>query len=169
MKGTASSALVGALSLAASVQGAPKLNARTVDTRYPYTGPTVPVGDWVDPTINGNGKGFPRLVEAPAVTPDTANPANNINVISMSYIPGGINIHFQTPFGIGAAPIVKYGTSATNLNSTSAAGSVKTYLREPPCSAGPVTQCSEFFYDVSITGLTQDTTYFYSIPGGSWY
>jgi len=94
MKGTAGSALVGALSLAASVHAAPKLAARDVDTRYPYTGPTVPVGDWVDPTINGNGKGFPRLVEAPAVTPATANPTNNINVISMSYVPGGINIHF---------------------------------------------------------------------------
>jgi hypothetical protein len=32
---------------------------RDVDARYPYTGPIVPIGDWIDPTINGNGKGFP--------------------------------------------------------------------------------------------------------------
>jgi len=36
---------------------------------YPYTGPAVPIADWVDQSINGNGKGFIRLVEKPAVTP----------------------------------------------------------------------------------------------------
>lgn len=42
---------------------------RDVDTRYPYTGPEIPIGDWVDATVNGNGKGFIRLVEPPAVAP----------------------------------------------------------------------------------------------------
>jgi len=89
----------------------------TVDESYPYTGPAVPIGDWVDPTINGNGKGFSRLVEPPAVVPSSSKPTNNINVIALSYIPQGINIHYQTPFGLGVAPSVKWGTSATNLNS----------------------------------------------------
>jgi hypothetical protein len=31
----------------------------------------------------------------------------------------------------------------------------------------PVTQCSQFFYDVVIPNLTEDTTYYYSIPGGN--
>jgi hypothetical protein len=111
MRVTTASALLGALSSIYCVRAAP-----VVDTVYPYTGPAVPVGDWVDPTINGNGKGFPRLVEPPAVTPGSANPTNNINVISLSYIPQGINIHYQTPFGLGVAPSVSWGTSAIALN-----------------------------------------------------
>jgi hypothetical protein len=89
----------------------------TVDESYPYTGPAVPIGDWIDPTINGNGEGFPRLVEPPAVVPLLSKPTNNINVIALSYIPQGINIHYQTPFGLGIAPSVKWGTSATALDS----------------------------------------------------
>jgi len=98
MKASTTSALVGVLTLAASVQGHPalQLKPRVVDTRFPYTGPAVPIGDWVDQTINGNGKGFPRLHEPPAVTPATVNPTNNVNVISLSFIPSGINIHYQT-------------------------------------------------------------------------
>ncbi len=96
-----------------------------VDEAFPYTGPAIPVGDWVDPTVNGNGKGFPRLVEPPAVVPASSNPTNNINVISMSYLPSGINVHFQTPFGIGAAPTVKWGTTALALTNT-ATGSTTT-------------------------------------------
>ena len=38
--------------------------------------PDIPVGHWVDPTVNGNGKGFPRLVEPPAVMPAKKNPIN---------------------------------------------------------------------------------------------
>jgi hypothetical protein len=110
MKVTIASALLGVLS-AISVHAAP-----VVDETYPYTGPAIPVGDWVDPTVNGNGKGFPRLVEPPAVKPAVDNPTNNINVISLSYLPQGINIHYQTPFGLGVAPSVSWGTSATNLN-----------------------------------------------------
>lgn len=87
-----------------------------VDQRYPYTGPAIPVGDWVDPTVNGNGKGFPRLVEPPAVKPRSSHPTNNINVISLAYIPNGIHIHFQTPFGIGGNPSVKWGESSHQLN-----------------------------------------------------
>ncbi len=115
------------------------LAERDVDTRFPYTGPAVPVGDWVDPTINGNGKGFPRLVEPPAVAPGSAKPTNNVNVISLSYIPGGINIHYQTPFGLSGAPIVKWGTLAGALTST-ATGATVTYDRTPPCSLVVVTQ-----------------------------
>jgi acid phosphatase type 7 len=69
----------------------------------------------VDPTINGNGKGFPRLVEAPAVAPALTNPTNNINVISLSYLPTGVNIHYQTPFGLDASPLITWGISANDL------------------------------------------------------
>lgn len=110
MKSTAS-LLFGTL-LGAAVNAVP-----VVDESYPYTGPAVPVGDWVDPTVNGNGKGFPRLVEAPAVTPKTDSPTNNINVISMAYIPEGITIHYQTPFGLGVAPSVNWGGSESSLRS----------------------------------------------------
>jgi len=96
MKAGTTSALVGALTLAASVQAHPQLKPRVVDTRFPYTGPAVPIGDWVDQTVNGNGKGFPRLHEAPAVTPATSNPTNNVNVISLSFMPSGVNVHYQT-------------------------------------------------------------------------
>ena len=106
--------------------------APVVDTEYPYTGPEVPVGDWVNPTANGNGKGFARLVEPPAVKPGTTNPTNNINVISLSYIPQGINIHFQTPFGLGVAPSVRWGTSAKKLDQKSH-GSSHTYATQTSC------------------------------------
>lgn len=98
---------------------------RDVDTRYPYTGPKVPIGDWVDNTIKGNGKGFPRLVEPPAVKPSSSSPKNNINVISVSYIPDGVNIHYQTPFGLTSEPTVHWGTSAKDL-SKKATGSTNT-------------------------------------------
>lgn len=108
MKTTVVSALL-ALSVAAN--GRP-----TVDTKYAYKGPDVPVGDWVDPTINGNGKGFPRLVEPPAVKPASLHPTNNVNVISLSYIPDGIHIHYQTPFGLGKPPAIKWGKDPRKLN-----------------------------------------------------
>jgi hypothetical protein len=101
--------------------------APVVDETYPYTGPAVPVGDWVDNTANGNGKGFPRLVEPPAVTPKSKNPTNNINVISLAYLPGGINIHYQTPFGLGVAPSVSWGTYPFWLNKN-AIGSSHRYV-----------------------------------------
>lgn len=123
MKSTVASAA--ALFLALS--GKPGAAAPAVDTTYPYTGPDVPVGDWTDPTVNGNGKGFPRLVEPPAVKPASANPTNNINVISLSYLPRGINVHFQTPFGLGAAPSVRWGTSAAKLDKE-ASGTTHTYV-----------------------------------------
>ncbi len=75
---------LGFLLLALSASAAPTKHKRDVDTRFPYTGPTVPVGDWVDPTVNGNGKGYPRLVEPPAVQPGSDKPSNNVNVISLS-------------------------------------------------------------------------------------
>lgn len=101
------SALVGTL-LTSCVKG-------TSDETYPYKGPSAPVGDWVDNTVNGNGKGFPRLVEPPAVKPARANPTNNVNVISLSYAGSGVNIHYQTPFGLGISPSVKWGLSASAL------------------------------------------------------
>jgi acid phosphatase type 7 len=104
-----------ALLLAVSSSAAPQAK-RDVDTRYPYTGPDVPIGDWVDNTINGNGKGFPRLIEPPAVAPKSKNPTNSINVISLAYIPNGVNIHFQTPFGLTEAPAVAWGTNSKSLS-----------------------------------------------------
>ncbi|KAE9377339.1 acid phosphatase [Stipitochalara longipes BDJ] len=138
----------------------------TVDESYPYTGPAVPIGDWIDPTINGNGKGFPRLVEPPAVVPSSSKPTNNINVIALSYIPQGINIHYQTPFGLGVAPSVKWGSSATDLG-LEASGSSHTYDRTPPCSEVSVTQCSQFYHEVQISGLKSETTYYYQIPAAN--
>jgi len=91
------------------------LERRDVYTNYPYTGPAVPVADWVDQSINGNGKGFIRLVEKPAVKPAKRNPTNNINTIKLSYVPAGINVHFSTPFGLGVAPSLVYGTDSGNL------------------------------------------------------
>jgi len=94
------------------------LERRDVYTNYPYTGPAVPIADWVDQSINGNGKGFIRLVEKPAVKPSKKNPTNNINTIKLSYVPGGINVHFSTPFGLGVAPSLMYGTDSGNLKKT---------------------------------------------------
>jgi hypothetical protein len=162
MKNTIGAVLFGT----ALVAAAPPASRRDVDTRFPYTGPAVPVGDWVDPTINGNGKGFPRLVEAPAVKPKTSNPTNNVNVISLAYVPGGMHIHFQTPFGLGAAPQVQWGTQQDNLKNV-AVGQSNTYARTPPCSLAPVTQCSEHFHEVQITGLKPNTKYWYKIPAAN--
>jgi acid phosphatase len=71
MKVNLASALFGAAVLAAlPATAAPAHDKkRDVDTRYPYTGPEIPIGDWVDATVIGNGKGFIRLVEPPAVAP----------------------------------------------------------------------------------------------------
>ena len=125
MKATIGAAV--ATALFALVDGAPTkdVDARDVDTRFPYTGPAIPVGDWIDPTVNGNGKGFPRLVEAPAVKPKSSKPKNNVNVISLAYIPNGVNIHFQTPYGLGQAPTVKWGSKKSQLHQR-ATGQTKT-------------------------------------------
>ena len=133
MKATTTLSVLGAISatLAIYVPKDDSLDARDVDTFYPYTGPAVPVGDWVDPSVNGNGKGFPRLVEPPAVVPSSADPTNNVNVVALSYIPGGINIHYQTPFGLGENPSVKWGKSAADLSST-ATGYSNTYVCPVP-------------------------------------
>lgn len=88
---------------------------RDVDTAYPYTGPEIPIGDLVDQTVKGNGKGYRRLREPPAVRPH-GEVTNNINVISTAFWPGGINIHFQTPFGIGGDPRVFYGDTPDKLS-----------------------------------------------------
>lgn len=188
MKHTSACALLAAL-LASSACARP-----TVDETYPYNGPAIPVGDWVDPTPNGNGKGFPRLVEAPAVKPASANPTNNINVISLSYLPRGIHIHYQTPFGLGVAPSVHWGRDPKKLHWT-AHGFSHTYVgaiffsspfergfslladlesftssydRTPSCAeVGAVTQCSQFFHEVQLDHLEFDTTYYYQIPAAN--
>jgi len=127
MKTTPAFVVLGVLAAVHAAPGDDALDARYVDETYPYTGPAVPVGDWVDPSVNGNGKGFPRLVEPPAVRPATSNPSNNVNVIALSYIPNGINIHYQTPFGLGEDPSVQWGTSQIDLGYT-ATGSSHTYV-----------------------------------------
>lgn len=137
-----------------------------VDTMYPYTGPTIPIGDWVDPTVNGNGKGYARLVEPPAVKPAYGNATNNVNVISLSYIPSGVNIHFQTPFGLNDLPTVFWGLHAKNLTCMTK-GQTKTFDRTPPCSLASATQCSQFFHDVQIEELKAGTTYYYQIAASN--
>lgn len=113
MKAASASAL---FALVAAVEAHPTHpKVRDVDTRYPYTGPAIPVGDWLDQTVNGNGKGYQRIVEPPAVKPKSSKPTNNVNVISTSFVPGGMNVHFQTPFGLGQAPTVLWGSSASSL------------------------------------------------------
>ncbi|RAL08271.1 purple acid phosphatase family protein [Aspergillus homomorphus CBS 101889] len=161
MKTAAASALLVALS-ATVAQARP-----VADERYPYTGPAVPVGDWVDSTVNGNGKGFPRLVEPPAVRPASANPRNNVNVISLSYIPKGMHIHYQTPFGLGETPSVMWGKNPHELNKV-ARGYTHTYDRTPSCSEIKIiTQCSQYFHEVSLDNLEPGTTYYYQIPAAN--
>lgn len=117
---------------AAPTDTKPGKTPRDVDTLYPYTGPEIPVGDWVDPSVNGvPGKGFPRLTEAPAVVPASARPTNNINVISLSYIPSGMNVHFQTPFGLDEEPTLFWGESARNLTCL-AKGTSSTWVSSGP-------------------------------------
>lgn len=158
---TTTALFISALAAGLSAHASP-----VVDTTYPYTGPAIPIGDFVDYTVNGNGKGFPRLIEPPAVTPLSKKATNNINVISLAYVPNGMNIHFQTPFGIGHAPEVYWGTSWFDLFHK-ATGETRTYDRTPPCSLVAVTQCSQFFHDVQLTNLKPGVKYYYIIPGGN--
>ena len=162
MKTAASSLLLGAALLVAAAPPA----KRDVDTRFPYNGPAIPIGDWVDQTVKGNGKGFPRLSEKPAVKPASKNPTNNINVVQTAYIPNGINIHFQTPFGLTAPPTVSWGKSMHDLTQH-ATGTSNTYDRTPPCSMIAVTQCSQHFHDVQLKNLKPDTKYYYKINGNN--
>lgn len=116
MKTPASHVLIGALLSAGAHSAAVHAAPRNVDTRFPYTGPDdVPVGDWMNPTVKGNRKGFPRLVEAPVVTPASSEPSNNVNVLSLAYIPKGVNIHYQTPFGLNGAPSIHWGKAKNDL------------------------------------------------------
>ncbi|KAJ6095311.1 Metallo-dependent phosphatase-like protein, partial [Penicillium sp. IBT 16267x] len=164
MKATTASVL---LALSAAANASPAVDRRTVDERFPYTGPAVPIADWVDPTINGNGKGFNRLVEAPAVKPASKNPTNNVNVISLAYIPDGMLIHYQTPFGLGRAPTVKWGTNPHHLPHV-AQGYSHSYDRTPSCSqVTAVTQCSQYFHEVSLPNLESGKTYYYQIPAAN--
>jgi hypothetical protein len=107
----------------------------------------------LDQTVQGNGKGYERLYKDPAVLPapdmSVLDVTNNINVISTSFLPTGINIHFQTPYGIGSDPVVRWGYSADALN-CNATGTTLSYDRTPPCSMMLATQCSSFFHNVEI-------------------
>lgn len=100
--------------LATLASAAPAQDKRDVDTAYPYNGPEIPIGDLVDHSVKGNGTGYRRLREPPAVRPH-GEVTNNINVISTAFWPGGMNIHFQTPFGIGEDPRIFYGESKDKL------------------------------------------------------
>lgn len=115
MKTSSNPVLIGALLAARANCAAVHAVSRDIDTRFPYTGPDVPVGDWVNPTAKGNGKGFPRLVEPPAVKPASSKSSNNVNVLSLAYIPKGVNIHYQTPFGLSGPPSVHWGKAKNNL------------------------------------------------------
>lgn len=48
--------------------------------------------------------------------PASSSPTNNVNVIALSYVPAGMAIHYQTPFGLGEAPAVKWGTTMADLD-----------------------------------------------------
>jgi hypothetical protein len=74
--------------------------------------------------------GYPRLVEPPAVKP-AKGATNNINVVSMSYLPNGMNIHFQTPFGLTGAPTVLYGAKKGQQN-IQVTGNTKRYVVDAP-------------------------------------
>lgn len=160
------STLAASLALARLISTAPTAEKRDVDTRYPYNGPEIPVGDWVDQTVNGNGKGFIRLVEPPAVKPSGTKPKNSVNVISLAYIPNGMTVHYQTAFGLDDAPAVHYGTDVNNLCNT-ATGYTTTYERTPPCSEAMTTMCSQYFHNVLINNLKPGTMYYYSIPASN--
>lgn len=171
MKGNTASTLLGAALLAALPAIAAPTKAATeakrdVDTRFPYTGPEIPIGDWVDATVTGNGKGFIRLVEGPAVTPSSNETTNSINVISLAYIPDGMTVHYQTPFGLDAAPTVHYGTDSDDLCYT-ASGYTTTYDRTPACSMAMTTMCSQYFHNVLLENLDPHTVYYYSIPSSN--
>ena len=54
MKTSSSAVLISALLSARSDSAAVHALPRDVDNRFPYTGPDVPVGDWVNPIVKGN-------------------------------------------------------------------------------------------------------------------
>ena len=170
--------LFGLLALMATTLAIPTPD---VDTLYPYKGPSIPNGDPVNQSPTDKSSGFPKLWERPAVQPLPGNQVtNNINVISTAYFPGGINIHFQTPFDIGGQACVNWGTDPNKLD-TNTKGFTRWYVirihlrdraenrydRTPPCSMMPVTQCSQYFHEVEIYNLQPGTTYYYQIPGGN--
>lgn len=98
--------------------------------------------------------------------PASKNPSNNVNVIQLSYVPGGMNIRYQTPFGIDGVPTIQWGTQPNAVHNT-ATGTTKTWDRTPPCSMVAVTQCSQFLHDIQITGLKPNTKYYYTIPASN--
>lgn len=137
-----------------------------VNTQYGYGGPAVPVGDFVDPSYTEYGTekdgAYTRLIEPPAVQPSSNSATNNYNVISLTFLPTGVNIHVQTPAAL-STPTVMWGTSPSSLINN-ATGTSRSYQRTPPCSQLPVTLCSEYFHDVQITGLPANTMIYYQLP-----
>lgn len=121
--------------VAALAYAVPSQEKRDVDTAYSYNGPEIPIGDLVDISVKGNGTGYRRLREPPAVRPH-GEVTNNINVISTAFWPGGMNVHFQTPFGIGEDPRVFYGESKDKLKRV-AKGTTHTYASPQGTAANP--------------------------------
>ncbi len=97
---------------------------------------------------------------------DHKNVTNSINVISLAYIPNGMTVHYQTPFGLDGPPTVYYGEKPSKL-STKATGYTTTYDRTPPCSIAMTTMCSQYFHNVLLENLKPGTTYYYSIPSSN--
>lgn len=54
MKATTASTLFAALLAVAEAAPVSELEVRDVDTMYPYTGPKVPIGDWVSKASPGH-------------------------------------------------------------------------------------------------------------------
>lgn len=87
-------------------------------------------------------------------------------MISLAYIPNGMTVHYQTPFGLDDVPTVHYGTEADNL-CYRATGYTTTYDRTPPCSEAMTTMCSQYFHNVLLNDLKPGMTYYYSIPASN--
>lgn len=140
-----------------------------VNTQYGYAGPAVPVGDFVDQSYTEYGSekdgAYMRLIEPPAVTPSSSSATNNYNVISLTYLPTGFNVHFQTPAAL-SMPTVMWGMSPSSLINN-ATGTSRTYQRTPPCSQLPITLCSQYFHDVQITNVPANTMIYYMLPAVS--
>ncbi|KAF2774499.1 Metallo-dependent phosphatase [Teratosphaeria nubilosa] len=84
-------------------------------------------------------------------------------VISLAYIPGGMTVHYQTLFGLGANPVIHWGLSSENQNHTTS-GYTTHYDRTPTCSQAMTTMCSAYFHNVLLPGLQSATTYYYIFP-----
>lgn len=88
---------------------------------------------------------------------------NPICVLNTNLAGSNINVHWQTPYALcSAPPTVKYGTSSTSFTNT-ATGSSLRLGRVPPCNSTNYRQCSDYFYDVELSGLQSGVVYYYQI------